>query len=270
MRQLNLSLNAIIDAFRALKRPGLMVPVFLFSILQILLLLLLVNFHRLPGLLAPAIRLVQGDAALHYPALFVAIPNLFNTFNLLLGATIGAYLWGAGVLLVTRHFSSLEEDPWRLAGRRWGHLLLAQLPVVVLALASFYGPALVLGDRELHGNMLRLFNYGLLGFGVLVESLFLFAPMAILLERMNAFQGVLRSLQMWKSNLLAALVVVAIPMIMHFPVTYVLRRASTIVTKFSPETIALIVAADIVLFLLTNFLLLAAATQVFLARRVER
>jgi len=269
---LNLALWTLWSSLKALRRPVLVLPLFIYAVIQALILLALVNFHLPPwvGVLAPLVKGLYGDGATHYPVLFIVLPNLFNFVNMFLAAIVGVYLWGVGILVVARYIANAHFGGWQVAWKRYGHLFLAQLPVVLFAILMFVMPREIFpGAQDLSGNALRAFRYGMLGLGILVESLFLFAPLAVLVERRAALPAIARSIGIWRSNLLAALLVVGIPTIIHLPMSYIYRHAPSVVARFSPETVAFIMGVDIALFLLTNFLVLFAGTTIFLERRED-
>lgn len=267
MRQLNLAVAAIAHGVSMLARPLPIVPLAVYMLIQSLVLFLVVNFH-LPGLvdvLAPAIRGLFGEAALHYPALFVVLPDLLGVSNIVVGALIGVYLWGVAVRLAARALApDAAQDAWGASRRRYGQLFLAQLPVVAIALLLYFLPQAVFGGTELRGNALRAVRYGILGSGVAVEAVFLMAPMAVVLEGRNARRAIGRSFAFFRSNPVAALLVVGVPTLLHFPWMYVYRRSHSIVERFAPETVAIVVWTEILFYMVTNFILVVAATRAFL------
>ncbi len=270
MGQLNLALWSLMRALRALRRPALVLPLFVYAVAQAALLLLLTNFHQPPWVaaLAPVIQTLYGEGALHYPVLFIVLPNLFNFMNTFLAGILGAYLWGVGILYVVRHLGDQALGGWGDAGGRYGHLFLSQLPVILFALLVFFAPREFLPfAQELSGNALRAYRYGLLALGILVESLFLFAPVAVLIEGRSAFPAIARGFELWRRNFLAALLIVGLPTLLHVPLSYTYRHASSVVSDFSPETVGFLVVVDIALFLFTNFLVLFAGTTVFIQKR---
>jgi hypothetical protein len=266
LQQINLALLTMWDGLKSLARLALVTPIACYALAQALYLVVIVNFH-LPlwsGAMAPLVRVLGGGAAVHYPQLFVALPNIFNMGNLALGATVGAYLWGVAVFAIANHVRGHRGSPWRVAAERFPQLFLAQLPVVAAALAVFFLPGLLIGDADVGGMAKRLLLYGPIPLGILIESLFLFAPMAVVIENRNPLSAIGRSLEIWKSYPLAALLVVGVPTVLHAPVSWVLTRTGTIVTRFSPETVLIVLGGDVVLGLVTNLVLVVAGTLVFM------
>ncbi len=89
----------------------------------------------LSWLLAPIVVRLAGADALHYPGLFVHLPDLALTADLLVVSTLGALATGAA----TRLFASVFEgrtpslrEAWSETARRAWALVLAQLPVTLL------------------------------------------------------------------------------------------------------------------------------------------
>jgi len=272
MGQLNLALGALLDALKAFFRPRLLLPLLVFAVAQTLVLLLLSNFHLKPlvGWMSPLMIAIRGELAVHYPSLFLVLPSLFNIGNLVLATTLGAYIWGVAILTLVRYFEKKEDQPWRHAARRYGQLFVGQLPLVIAALLIMFGVREILMDVELKGNALRALNWIIMpGINVLVESLFLVVPLAILLEDRPAFSASGRSVSFFRRNALAILLVVWIPSLFHLPFGLVYRRGQVLADRFAPETVAVVNEAQILLFIFTNFLVVAAGTLVFLARKGE-
>lgn len=266
LRQIALALSSFWDGIKSLVRARLVAPIALYALAQALYLAIIVNFHLpvLAGVMAPVVRILGGGAAVHYPQLFVAMPAIFNKGSLLIGAILGAYVWGVAVIAIANRFGRASGSPWRDALRRFPHLFLAQLPVVLIVLATFFLTEVALAGADVKGNAKRLMLYGPIPFGILVESIFLFAPIAVVLEGRSAASAIARSFGIWRSNGLAALLIVGLTTLPHIPTYWVLQRSATLVSRFSPETILLVLGGDVFLRLVTNVILVVAATLVLM------
>lgn len=266
LHQIALALSTSWDGVKSLLRTSLVMPMALYTLAQALYLAIIVNFHLQPlsGVLAPIVRILGGGSAVHYPHLFVALPTIFNKGTLVIGATLGAYVWGVTVIAIANHFEGAAGAPWRDALRRFPHLFLSQLPVVLVVLATFVFAELVLSGVEVKGNAKRLVLYGPILLGVVVESIFLFAPIAVMLEGRNALSAIARSFAIWRSHVLTALLIVGLTTLPHLVTSLALQRTGMLIARFSPETILVVLGGDVFLRLLTNVVLLVAGTLVLL------
>jgi len=271
MNQLNIALASLLRAISYLRHPKLVFPLFVLAAGQFFLLGLLTNFHRsgLVQWMAPLMRAVAGDGAVHYPQFFLALPVLFNVGNLVLTAVLGAYVWGAALVATAAKLEGRERSGWREAWARFPALFLSQLPIILIAVILLFGPQLVFGGSHLGGNRLRLLIYGVPVAFLLFQAMFLFAPMRVLLDASGPFAAIRDSVTMWRQGLLLTLLLVILPTLLHLPAQWVLRKRTELADRFSFETIVLVIAADILLFLLTNFVLVSAATVAYQTRKAE-
>lgn len=272
LRQLNLALSSMLEGLRAFGSAGVVGPIFVYMVIEILVLWGLTCFHHpvLSGILIPFIRSTVGEGALHYPGFYAALPTIFNVVNLLLALTVGAYLWGVATSRVAAQNDEPVEAGWGPAAPRWGDLVITQLPVVLLAAAFTFLPRLFLGGQDIGGNMLRVLLYGPPVLFAVWQSMFLFGPAAVLVEGHSGFSAIGRSVQVWRRSALASIVLVGLlSFVVHFPLQYILRDRPSIIAKFSPETIAILLGGDHVLFFMTNVILVTAATVTFLVGRRE-
>jgi hypothetical protein len=271
MKQLNLALVALLRGFALMRFPRLLLPVAVLTLAQLVVLFLLTNFYQRPFVswMAPIIRATAGEGALHYPDFFIAFPSLFNLANLVLTAFLGAYIWGVALLAVVGHLEGGDRRPWGDAAERFPALFLAQLPIILVAVALLFGPRLILGDAPIGGTRLRLMLYGLPLVFMLFQAMFLFAPMRVLVEHIGPLPAIRDSVSMWRTAFLATFIVVLLPSLLHAPLQWMLRHRDSIATRFSHETIALVMATDVVLFLVTNFVLVTAATVTYQTKKGE-
>lgn len=263
---MTLAFSACTDGVRSILMSTVVAPFALFALAQVVYLMIIVNFHLpiLAGALAPLVRILGGGGAVHYPGLYLALPAIFNKSLLFIAGTLGAYLWGVGIIAAANRFEGPAGSPWRDAFVRLPHLFLAQLPVVLIVLLSFVLQATLETRADVGGNAKRLLIYGPIPFGILVESLFLFAPMAVMLEGRNALSAIARSISIWRSNAVTALLIVGLTTLPHLPTYWLHQRTYWVMTTFSPETVLLVLGGDVLLHILTNVVLIVAATLVLL------
>jgi hypothetical protein len=272
MRQLNLSLSAMLEGIKAFGAPGVWVPILVFMVIQLGVLWGLTHFHHplLAGILIPFIRLTVGEGAIHYPGFYAALPTTFNVINLALALTVGAYLWGVATSAVAAQHDEAHGGGWSPTVPRWGALIVTQLPVVLLAAVFTFVPRYIFADMDLGGNALRALLYGPPVVFAVWQSMFLFGPAAVLVEGRSGLDAIGRSLAVWRRSFLSAILMVGIlSFILHFPLQYFLRDRPAIISKFSPETIALLMGSDHLCFFFTNVVLVTAATITFLVGRRE-
>lgn len=256
--------------FAQMRRPVLWVPFLLVAVVQFVLLALIVGFHKtaiLPvGL--PLVKLLGGEPATHYPVFYYALPTMFSRVNLAIALLVGSIAGGAATLLFA-HFWGLGErkNAWKRSFRAAPSLI----PLTLLVIAILYGAgALVrlvpretmLGDSAVRwgtrGGMLALF--------ILVQSFLGYGTAWIVLMGHKFFPAVRDSIRVAGITLLPTLLVVALPALILFPVSYATGRIDLIADKLRPETTLALVSLQIVLEVFCTFILAGALTRLFVWR----
>src|SRR6185369_1442642 len=151
--------DSLAYAFRQILQVPLWVPWLALGALQLAVIGGLWWFAHptISWLLAPAVRAMAGEDALHYPNLFRWLPELYGRFDLVVGALAGAVVTGQSTALFAAWFSGQPlrpEEGMRRGVSRAGALILANLPLtlLVLGLSSVFngwlehrqGPALLI------------------------------------------------------------------------------------------------------------------------------
>ncbi|WP_426003337.1 hypothetical protein ACPFL9_13785 [Paenarthrobacter sp. NyZ202] len=165
---------------------------------------------------------------------FLAMMAAFSGISILVGF-LGAALQGVLAVPVARSVLNRRtgfKQMWKLAGKRIGPLLgVAALLVFggLLVAAAFVGIAILLFTGMGPAGMLVVFPLGL---GVFILFLWIalklmFAPAAIVVERLGVYAGLLRSWQLTRNNwwrifgitLLVALMVGLVAQVVQIPVS---------------------------------------------------
>ncbi|MDM7913951.1 MAG: hypothetical protein ACE15D_05625 [Candidatus Eisenbacteria bacterium] len=275
MRQISLLLWSWIETTRNLGRGRLWAPLLLLAIAQWLVLLLLTQFHQpiLTPVLAPLIRLLVGEPALHYPVFYQALPELNNWFSIVLDVVLGAWLIGAAFLLFWQadRPGELPQGGISRAAGAYGKLVAARLPLAILVVAIlFLLPRVVFaGQAEMSGSTQRFVRFATILVGSILEGLFLYAPLAILVEGRGVKSALSRSFSFARRMPLATAGAVFFPNLIQIPVSYVLRRSDEIIRKLSPEMIGWVLFLMILVFTVVAFYVVGAGSRLFRVQAEE-
>lgn len=272
MGQLSLLLWSWIETTRNLGRGRIWGPFLLLVLIQWAALLILTQFHQnlLAPLLVPVIRLLAGEGAMGYPVFFVALPTIYNAFGIVLDLVFGAWLLGAGFLLFWQ--ADRPADPGiggiRRARASYIPLLLARLPlalsIIVLLVVL---PRLFLGSADaLPGNAVRVVRYGSILVASMIEGLFLYAPLSILVEGKGAGAAIRRSMGLALRAPVATVGAVLVPNLIQIPVSAVFRRSDQIVRNMAPEMIGWLLALAILLYAVAAFYMVGSGARLFRIR----
>jgi hypothetical protein len=240
----------------------------LYALLQCAAVVLLTQFHRpaLAGALVPLLRSTAGEGVIHYPVFYLALPVLFSRLTLILDLLLGAWLFGAAFLICWQADRPAEpaQAGIRPATRAWGKLLLARLPVSLgLALCVIVIPMLLFGAEPPRGWALRGVRYGSIFAGSLIEALFFYAPLAILVEGHGVARALKRSVEIFSRIPVATVGAVLVPNLIQIPLSYVMHRSETIVARLSPEVVAWVIVLSIIVYTVATFYIVGAGARLF-------
>ncbi len=256
--------------WRTLRRMGsarLWTPWLVLGLVQALVLAALTAFARpwLAWVLAPLVRAGAGEAALHYPDFFRALPLLYDRADLVVAALVGSIATGWSVTLFASDWRgarvAVGEGWFRVAPRSLA-LVLVQLPFNVLAFGLSVAIGHLLAGRV--GMTLRAGQAAGLAAMVVLQALFLYLPAVVVLERRGlgaAFAALPRT---WARGFWAALVVGVAALLPLLPLDFLGRRTNLLVERGTPELVAGLVVLDLLVGLLVSFLLAGSSTLVFL------
>lgn len=269
MHQISLLLWSWIETIRNFGRWRLWGPFLVFWAVQACSILLLTQFYQpiLATVLVPFLRLLGGDAILHYPVFYLALPSVFTVVALFLDLLIGSWTLAAAFLLFWQADRPAEpfQGAFGRAGRAYGRLVLARLPLMLLLVLLLFGlPRMLLGgSTELPGSTLRTIRYGSVLIGSILEGLFLYAPLAILVEGRRVSDALRRSFALAARIPLATLGAVLVPNLIQIPVSAVFRRSDVIVRNLTPEVIVWVLLGTAVLYAVSAFFAVGAGARLF-------
>jgi hypothetical protein len=272
MGQISVLLWSWIETTRSMARGRLWAPILVFTAVQWLGLLVITQFHQpiLAPVLVPLFRSIFGDAILHYPNFYLGLYDIYGTVSIILDLLLWSWLQGAAFLAVWQ--ADRPAEPGRGVFLRsrgaYGKLLIVRfcLDGLLILLLVFGRRLLLPPGQEVTGGSMRMFRYGSILIGSILESLLVYAPLAILIEKHGAFSAIRRSLGLaWKAPI-ATFLVVFTPNLLQIPAGAIFRRSDSIVINMSPEVVGWLMAVWILVYGVSLFYLVGAATRIFRVR----
>lgn len=263
------------EAVASLRRPRNWIPLFLFWLIQAILLTALTRFLDLPGAeqVGALLRSLFGEEALEYPRFYVLLPDMQRRLYLVLAAVLGVYLQGVTLLhLLGQHSGGKlrRRRPWRRALKRWPGLFMINL----LSLTLFLGPLFVVKQWLLPaigsagpGRFVVLASYGL---GFVVEIFLLYAAFLYVAFSSGWWTSVKSSLGFARSRFGTSLILVLIPFFLALPIQAMTSMRRQIVFGFRPELIYYMLLLASFLTLLVLFIQLSTVVRFYSEEKLRR
>jgi hypothetical protein len=267
LEQLALAGQALRLALRELRTGGLWTPWLALGVLQLALLLALTGFAHplLAWAMAPLVRALAGEPALHYPDFYRALPYVQGRLDLAVGMLPGALATGWSTRLFAARWRRSAVAP----GAAWEEtapcaltLVLAQLPLQALML--LFTTTL---ERALVGQpglVRRLGEAAILGGVVGLQALFLYVPALVVLGRRGLWSTLAGLPRTWARGLWAGLLLCGVAQLGLLPLGELGQRSSLLVDRGAPELVAWVTGLQVLVGLALSFVLAGSATLVYL------
>jgi hypothetical protein len=267
LEQLALAGQALWLTARELRTGRLWAPWLVLGALQCAVLLALLGFAHplLAWAVAPFVRAIGGEPALHYPGFYRALPFLYSRADLVVGALAGAVAtgWSTRLFAARWHRETLPPGgAWAETAPRTLTLVLAQLPFQLLVLL-FTG----LLDRALAGQgglVRRLGHFATLGGVAGLQALFLYLPALVVLERRGLWSALAGLPRTWARGFWAALLLGLVALLPLLPLAGLERGSGLLVDRGAPELVGWVTVMQMLLGLAVAFLLAGSSTLVYL------
>lgn len=264
--QLVLAAQAVGRAAALLPRPSTWLPWVLLAAIEVLAVAAIAGFAHpwLSWALAPWLAREGGEALLHYPAVFRALPALHGRADLVTGALAAPVTIGAATLAFARRFQSRPAAPWPALGealRRAPALVLALLPLH-LAEPALASAADMAGRR---GIAALAASASVPIVGAVVQAAFVYVAALVMLERRGPWASLAALPGTWARGGWAALALGAAAVAARFPIQLLGARVGSIVDRGTPELAVWLTGAVIAAELAVGYVLTGAATLAYLS-----
>jgi hypothetical protein len=271
VERLNILIWAWIQSLRSVKKVSIFFPFFLFAILQVIILALFIFFYLPPVSLfmIPLIRWFSGEAVLHYPQLYIALPRLFSIMNAwLLNLFISWLFVGIATLLFAARYQGVKLS----MGKAFSRALRRAGPLFLVGLVEWIVVKIIMELLGLFST--NIMNWGIqsprllivLGFflNIILLTPFAFTAAEVLLAG-RGIGGALRgSFGLARRNFGVTYLIFALPSLFPLLVRILLIGTPRIVSEFHPNVVVLLLLLSIVITLVINFVIVGALTALYL------
>lgn len=258
------------QCFVSMKKIKTFIPFAFYATVQLVMLISLVNFINPPFVMfyTPVIRRLFGEGALHYPTFFYILTPLFNQLNFVLSGLVGIILIGVATHVFAYNFMR-NKISLRIALQRtlkkYPSLLLLWIAESIISMTIILGLPFILTKFLAPDYMVtRIIELTSLFLGIIVTALFAYTTAYIVLSDQSFGRSIAQTFSTFKENILVTFILVAIPAFLYMPISYLSGKADIIITKFSPEMMATLLAFGIIVSLLTNYFQINTITRFYI------
>jgi hypothetical protein len=267
--QVALALQALRHTLLAMRAPRLWVPWLALGAVQLGVVVALWHFAHpaLSWLMAPILRRVAGEDALHYPGAFEVLPRLYDRADLVIGALLGSVAIGSATGLFADHFHGLPArvgSRLATAVRRAPALVLVQLPfnVLVFGLTVMTAPWL---ESHAGGRLAAVAGPLLTGVSLVLQAAFFYVAARVMIAGDGAAAALRGVPATWARGLVPALVVSALTLLLLLPLDWLAGHEGLVVSRGRPELVGWLTVLRLIAGLVNWFLLSGSATLLYLS-----
>ncbi|GEM_PF-3256435 len=253
-----------------LRKPSLLVPFFLLGCLEFAALLGLTYFSKRPlsyGMI-DIIRIFGGEKALHYPAHFILLPDIYHVMSIPLVMVAGFILFGWAVLMMSDYFlNCLRETGFYFRTAVWNvpSFVLVGIVFVGLVIGAPEG-MMFLASKTGKGPLSELINRAAWLAGFLTEIGLIYAVLSVKYYPDSPAKALRNSLHFARKHFIITGMVILTVVVIHSPFEYFYAHTSRFAAKYEPEIILWIMTANIAVEIFTNYFIFAATTYLALGK----
>lgn len=250
-------------------------PLFIFWVIQALLLTAVTRAPELPGggAVMDVLRAAFDEEAGEYPRFYLILPDVHRRLYLILAAFLGIYCQGVSLLYLLRHHTGgklMRARPWRRALRRWPGLFLINL----VSMVFFLGPLLVVRQWVLPalgasggGKAAYLAGYGL---GFVAEIFLLYAAFLYVSFSSGWWTSLVASVRFALGRFGVSLILVLIPFFLALPLQGFFAHRQQVAYEFRPELIYHLLLFSSFVTLLVLFVQLSTLVRFYAEEELRR
>lgn len=251
------------------KHPVVLLP-FLYMILFDFLLLIIVFLFPQPPVsivLAPIVKTFWGEKFLHYPMNLLFLPQFFTYARNFVGIFANLFFTGIIICFINLAYENKTLNWWTSTLKvikkylRIFLLWLIVLAVVyVLTKTAKTVPFLKQSSYKIQFGIEFFIN-------IFVQTVFLFAIPAIILENKKVYSSIVFSFKMFQQNPVTSFFIVFIPGLLFVPLGYIFAKIPFLIDKTYPEIVLYAMVFRIIVINFIDFLITSSAT-IFLSMKI--
>ena len=274
------------DAFNLMiLQPKIMYPFLILAVLDVIGMIAIFLFEQPPldRFLGPIVVRFYGRQFLHYPFNLLLLSQLFQYLQIVTSIIIGTFMSGLTISGVQQYFQT-GEISYKVAMKK---AVFKYINLIIITLAVFFlisycydlekrallkilskGPSF-LGIQASDWTMLALI-FAVIFISGIIQSLFVLAQPAIMLDNKNFILAAFRSIYYAASNSFAASMLVIVPLLFFLPVTLVKNNLMPLIKRTAPEIVFVIIVLGILITMMVNVMITISSTRLYAFIRDEK
>lgn len=262
------------EAVLMLKHPVILLPFFLLALCKFAVLLMLRYFTQPPisYFMVDIVRIVGGEASLHYPSHLVMLPYLYELATLPV-VVVGFVLFGWGVFMIADYFngglraakSYIDKIVWNLPAFLF-------IGIIYSSLAISVPFVIALGAQNIESPFWRMALERIswfIGFGA--RAVLVYALLFVRLYQDDLVRALKESIGFSVKRLFLTVLILLTILIIHAPLNYLTAHSHAVALTFTPERILYLLELGIVAEIFTGYFMFSATTYLAVGgKRAQR
>ncbi|MDD5492049.1 MAG: hypothetical protein PHV60_05140 [bacterium] len=262
------------------KYPSLFKPFLYLGLIELLGLIVLYLAPQPPVslVLAQPIRAFYREAALHYPSHLLVLPQIFRIWQIIAGVLFGSLLTGIAISMYNQEAKGMSMrfgKNFKIAFNRYLPLLAYTLVtfIIIYLVEHFSGNFIKSRLEAGNGYFLKMgqlrWSVGLaffnLVFSIAIETLFMYAPVVIIIENMGFWRATGVSIKTVFHYFITSVLLVLVPVLFYMVAVISRVFIPRLMDKVFPEMSLVILGAGILIAFLVNTVIAVSATILYLS-----
>lgn len=272
LTKLNRLVGLYLTSLKTILRGGVLLPFVIYGFLQFAILVILNNYTSpyIYPILAPiADFLMEEKAALldHYPTMYLLLPYFFQWLKIAVGIIFEGLAIGLTVVLVLKVLAPRRSADLKLgfARNRWIQLALAwTLITALLWVVNWYLPTAISKELLYSPKRQMVFDLAMRLLTVGLYAIFIYVIPALIVYKDSLVGSFRTSFSLFVKNPIFTFFLALIPILLTWPISFMIKSGNVIIEKFSPELIFYLLGAGIFIDFIVNCLLTIAVVNYLL------
>ncbi|MFH1062121.1 MAG: hypothetical protein V1747_04455 [Candidatus Omnitrophota bacterium] len=266
------------------KRGRIMMPFTIMALIELAAILAIFIFIQPPftKFSSPIVLRFFGEQFLHYPFNLILTSQMFNYFQNISAIIIGTFVMGMTISAVAEYIQTREFN-FKAAAKK---TFLKYINLVIITLIVFFImqfaqtvekkiliKILMKGSSFLGikaDSWKMIFLFGFLISAAFIQSLFVFAQAAVMIDNKNFIMAIFKNLVFVLTNLFPACFLVIAPLLAYIPIILLKSNLFELMKRSFPEISFVVLVMGVLLTLFINLVITITSTKAYILIKEKR